>query len=278
MSSKRWIGFCILGFVMFFSSAAWADLVLSEGGPTGQWFNPERNGEGFYIEIIEGPPMQIGIAMYSYDENGDPLWVVGNVAIDTDDEIVGIPVFEFNGPVWGAGYDPADLNTIPFGTITVRFPTCDSALFSVAPSGTLQGQGGNYSLIRITSVEGVGCTEPVDKPPTGITTGEWRGGGVCFMVSPDGNEIVGGNASDCQAQAAFDADLEGISNEINECNVTTTCEGIYPIVNGEFTCANSRGELAFGKFTSNTSATGSAFEPEGGVGEYCSATWSATPN
>ena len=101
---------------------------------------------------------------------------------------------------------------------------------------------------------------------------------MCFMVSPDGKEIVGGNASACQAQAAFDSDLEGISNEANECNVTTTCEGIYKITNGGFTCANSRGELAFGTFTSNNSATGSAFEPEGGVGEYCVSVWSASPD
>ena len=276
MTRVRWINFCVMGLLAFFSSGALANLVLSEGGPTGQWFNPERNGEGFYIEIIEGSPMQIGVAMYSYNAQGEPLWVVGNVAIGANDEVVGIPVFEFNGPVWGSGYDSDDLNTIPFGTITVRFPTCDTALFSIQTDGPLQN--GDYSLIRLTSVKGVDCTEPVDPPPTGITSGEWRGGGVCFMVSPDGKEIVGGNASECDAQAAFDSDLEGISNELNECNVTTTCEGIYPIINGEFTCANSRGELAFGKFTSNTSATGSAFEPEGGVGEFCSANWTATPD
>jgi hypothetical protein len=277
MSSKRWIGFCILGFFMFFSSGAMANLVLSEGGPTGQWWNPARDGEGFFVEIIDtGSGNQIGIAMYTFDADGDPLWIVGNAVIGADDEIADIPVFEFNGPSWGSDYDPGDLNRIPFGTITTIFPTCGTALFSVQSNGPLPS--GDYSLSRITSVEGVGCTEPPDPPPSGITAGEWSGLGVCFMVSQDGTKIIGGNLSECTAQAAFDSNLEGISNELRECNVTTSCEGVWPIVDGKFTCLNERGELAFGTFTSNTSASGSAFEPEGGVGEFCSASWSATPD
>ena len=267
---------CTIASLFCFSSAAVADLVLAEGGPTGQWYNPERNGEGFYIEIIEGSPMQIGIAMYSYDANGNPLWLVGNIAIGTDDQSADIPVFQFDGPKWGPGYDPGDLNRTPFGNILVRFPTCDTALFYVLSDVGLES--GNYSLIRITSVEGVGCTEPADPPPTGITTGKWAGHGVCFMVNSEGTHIIGGNLSECDAQAAFDSNLDGISNEGNNCKVTTQCEGKWLIVEGSFACLNSQGELAHGTFTSNTSAVGSAFEPEGGVGEFCSAAWTASPD
>jgi hypothetical protein len=277
MTRKSWIGFCVLSVFLFFSSSALAGLVLADGGPTGQWWNPARDGEGFFVEIIDsGSSNQIGIAMYTFDADGAPLWIVGNAAIGPNDEIVDIPVFEFNGPSWGPAYDPGDLNRIPFGTITVNFPTCDTALFSVQSDGSLPS--GDYSLVRITSVEGVGCTEPPDPPPAGITAGEWTGTQVCFMVSEDGTSIIGGNLSDCDAQAAFDSNLDGISNELNECKVTTSCEGVWPIVDGKFTCLNELGELAFGTFTSNTSASGSAFEGEGGKGEFCSAKWTATPD
>jgi hypothetical protein len=262
---------------MFFSSAAWASLVLSEGGPTGQWWNPARDGEGFFVEIIDtGSGNQIGIAMYTFDAVGDPLWIVGNVPIGSNDEIADIPVFEFNGPSWGSDYDMGDLNRIPFGTITVVFPTCDSALFSVQPDGALQA--GDYSLVRITSVEGVGCTEPVEPPPAGITAGKWAGPGVCFMVNSAGTHIIGGNLSECDVQAAFDSNLDGLSNDGRGCKVTAQCEGTWPIVDGKFTCASDLGQLAFGTFTSNTSASGWAFEGEGGIGEFCSAIWSATPD
>jgi hypothetical protein len=274
---KTLIAISILSLLLCFCTSAFANLVLSEGGPTGQWYNPARDGEGFFIEIIDtGSGNQIGIAMYSYDENGDPLWVVGNVAIGANDEIVGIPVFEFNGPVWGPGYDMGDLNRIPFGTITVRFPNCDSALFSVQPDGALQA--GDYTLQRITSVEGVGCTDPEPPPPSGITAGKWSGPGVCFMVSEDGQSIVGGNLSECDAQAAFDSNLDGLSNELDNCKVTAQCEGVWPIIDGKFTCLNELGQLAIGSFNSTTSASGTAFEGEGGRGDFCTAPWSATPD
>jgi hypothetical protein len=274
---KVLIAISFLSLLLCFCTSAFANLVLSEGGPTGQWFNPARNGEGFFIEIIDtGSGNQIGVAMYSYDADGDPLWVVGNVAIEANDEIVGIPVFEYNGPVWGPGYDPADLNTIPFGIITVRFPNCDSALFSVQPDGALQA--GDYTLVRLTNVEGVGCTEPPEAPPSGITSGKWSGAGVCFMVNADGQSIVGGNLSECDAQAAFDSNLDGLSNELDDCKVTAQCEGVWPIIDGKFTCLNELGQLATGSFNSNTSASGTAFEGEGGRGDFCTAPWSATPD
>jgi hypothetical protein len=38
------------------------------------------------------------------------------------------------------------------------------------------------------------------------------------------------------------------------------------------------GEMAIGTFNSTTSASGWAFEGEGGVGEFCSAVWTASPD
>ena len=210
--------FSILSLLIGFSTTALADLILADGGPTGQWFNPERNGEGFYVEIINtGGNQQIGVAMYSFDADGDQLWVVGNVPIGPDDEVVQVPVFQFNGPSWGADFDSDDLNTIEFGSITVRFPTCDTALFSVAVEPAIGLSGGSYSLIRLTDIEGVTCVEP-PSVPTGITPGHWAGLGVCFMVSEDGMSIIGGNLSECDAQNAFDfqywVDCIGICSEL----------------------------------------------------------------
>lgn len=274
MKGKNLFRIAVLSLFLVFSAGVLADLVLFEGGPSGQWFNPDRSGEGFFVEIIEGNPTQIGVAMYSFDADGNPLWLVGNVSIDANDEIIAIPVFQFNGPVWGPGYDPGDLNTIPFGTITARFPTCDTALFSIQTNGALQS--GSYSLIRLTSVKGVGCTEPPN-PPSGITGGHWTGPGVCFMVSDDGKSIVGGNLSECDAQNAFDSNLEGVTNGLDECNVNASCEGVWPIVDGKFSCVNDLGELAIGTFNSTTGASGFAFEDAGGKAEYCTASWSASP-
>ena len=267
---------CTIASLFCFSSAAVADLVLADGGPTGQWWNPDRNGEGFFIEIIEGPPMQIGIAMYSYDAAGKPLWLVGNIEIGTDDQSADIPVFQFDGPKWGPGYDPGDLNRTPFGNILVRFPTCDSALFYVLSNVGLES--GNYSLVRITSIEGINCVEPSDPPPVeGYTPGRWDGDGVCFNVAQDGMSITGVGSS-CANGAAFAANLFGVSEDTGDCGVEFGCAGPWPIEDGSFACTNGDGDLVVGNIDSSGSASGLAFKERGGVSDYCTAPWSATPN
>ncbi len=271
---KHLIILSILSLLLCFSTTALADLVLADGEATGQWFNPERSGEGFYIEIINtGGSQQIGVAMFTFDDSGAPLWVSGNVAIGPNDEVVAIPVFQFDGPAWGPGFDSDDLNITPFGTITVRFPTCDTALFSVVTEGDLQN--GNYSLVRLTDIEGIECNDPPSEPQ--VRPGTWRGTGLCFNVSADGRSLTEAGSA-CDGNAAFDSRLEdGISDEGVGCNVDAECDGIWQIEGGKFACTGELGTLAVGTFGSATSASGLAFEPEGGVGDICAAAWSATP-
>ncbi len=266
--------FVVLTLVLCFSSSALADLVLADGMATGQWFNPQRGGEGFFVEIIDtGAGNQISIAMFTYDANGEQLWVMGNVVIDANDEVIAVPVFKFDGPVWGPGYDAGDLNTTPFGTITARFPTCDTALFGVTTEVGLQN--GSYSLVRLTDIEGIECTDPPAEPA--VTPGTWRGERVCFNVAADGRSLTEIN-SQCDGSASFDSNLKGISDDLEECDVEAECDGPWSIEGGVFNCTSELGTLAIGKFGSSNSASGSAFEQEGGIGDYCTALWSATPD
>jgi hypothetical protein len=271
-----WVGMAVIvGGLLSFSTNAMADLVLADGKPTGQWFDPNRSGEGFFVEILKtGSTNQISIAMYTFDENGDPLWVVGNVPIGPDDEVVTVEVFAFDGPMWGPDFDPMDLNTIPFGTITARFPNCDSALFKIATDPDVGLQGGNYSLVRLTSIEGIECTNPPPEPM--VTPGTWRGDGVCFNVSADGINLteVG---SECDGNAAFDSNLKGFNDDLNNCDVEAECDGVWRIEGGSFECTGEQGTLSIGTFSSADFASGLAFEPEGGVGDYCFASWTAEP-
>ena len=268
---KYIIAFSILSFLLCFSSGALAYLVLAEGGPTGQWFNPARNGEGFFIEIINtGGVQQVGIAMFTFDDNGNQLWLVGNIAIDADDEVVQIPVSKFDGPTWGPDYDPGDLNTTPFGHITVRFPTCDSALFQVTP--TVDLSSGSYSMVRATDIEGIECIDP----PPDQEAGRWSGDGVCLNVAQDGMTITP-DGSSCANGASAWTNLNGVNEDTGDCDVQATCAIIRPIEDGSFACANSDGDLITGRFTSSDTANGLAFKEIAGRNEYCVATWTASP-
>jgi hypothetical protein len=257
-----------------FSTNLLAELILAEGKPTGQWYNPERNGEGFFIEIFTiGNDEWVSIAMFTYDESGKQMWLTGAAELGSAQTVVKIEVNSFDGPVWGPDYDTDDLNTNAFGQITVSFPTCDTGIFQVLTDVGLAN--GNYSVIRLTDIKGIECQDPPSLQSP--TPGHWRGTAVCFNVAADGLSITG-VGSPCDQGNAFDSNLDGINNEGNDCGVEVDCEGKWAIEDGTFNCVSNLGTLAVGTFTSATTIVGLAIEGEGGFNDYCTAVWSASPN
>ena len=273
---RFWLVFCTLNLLLFFTTSTLADLVLAEGGPTGQWRNVDRSGEGFYVEIIDnGDVKQIGVAMYSFNADGDQLWIVGTKGLEPDDEVAPVTMAIHDGPVWGPGFDTGDLNSAVFGTLTVRFPTCDTALFSMAVEPSMGLPSGNYSLTRLTNIKGVTCDEP--SPDQSFPSGRWDGDGVCFNVAEDGKTITALGSS-CDNGTAFKANLFGFSEDTGDCDVEFGCAGDWPInEDGGFACTNGDGDLVIGQFNSLESAAGIAFKEKGGANDYCVSTWAASP-
>ena len=272
---KLLVIFFVFGFLGF-SVNTQADLVLADGQATAQWYNPNRDGEGFFVEIfVVGDDTLISIAMFTYDEDGDQMWLTGVAGLNSGQTLVTIPVNRFDGPVWGPDYDMGDLNMIPFGDINVSFPTCDTGMFQVISSAGFAN--GTYSTIRAADVKGIDCFDP-DPPQQAVTPGQWKGPGVCFHVAPDGLSITS-VGSTCDDNLAFESNLDGINNDLNSCGVEATCPGFWFMENGTFNCVSSNGNsLASGTFSTPSSATGFAVEGEGGFNDVCTAIWTATPN
>jgi hypothetical protein len=269
--------------VLCLSSNAIADLILAEGKATGQWFNPDHNGEGFFVEVIEsGGSQLLGVAMYTFNELGEQMWITGAVPIDSDDVVVTVPVIQADGPIWGSGYDPADLNTIDFGTITARFTSCNTAMFQVRNNVGLEDV--DYPTVRLTGIVGVEC---VDAPPSnedGVETGKWVADGVCLFIGEDGKRITPENST-CPDSDSMTLNIQATEFEYNghggSCILDASClrEAAIVAETGYFFCINPKG-LIEGWFTSKTSVHGNAFQATAGggqVGKMCSGTWSAAP-
>lgn len=266
------------------SSNAIADLIIAEGQATGQWYNPDRNGDGFYVEVIDtGGNLQLGLAMYTYDEEGGQMWLSGNVPIDSDDVVVTVPVIRTDGPIWGSGYDPADLNVTEFGTITVRFTSCNTALFQVRNNEGFED--GDYPEVRLTEIVGVECIDQPPPNPEGVETGKWSSEeGVCLFVAPDGKTLTSENST-CPNSASVWLNIVGNELDYNgvsgDCLVDASCLGEASISeeDGYFFCITPGG-LVEGSFTSKTSVHGAAIQVvtgAGQVGRICTATWTASP-
>ncbi|MFU8833388.1 MAG: hypothetical protein ACNA7J_14715, partial [Wenzhouxiangella sp.] len=100
---------------------------LMQPGQTAAWFDPERSGEGWQIEILDAR-RAIGY-WFTYDEQGNQRWLLGEGQID------GLRI-EFpelmvtSGPVFGPGFDPDDLVMEVAGSASFEFTGCDRGRYS----------------------------------------------------------------------------------------------------------------------------------------------------
>jgi hypothetical protein len=274
MIRKVWTIFCTLSVSILISTQVHANLNLADGGASGQWFNPTRDGEGIFLEIVPGSSgKSVAVSWFTYDMDGNQMWLTGIVEVSDQATSATIPVTVTDGPVFGPGYNPADLNSQAWGTLTVTFSTCTDGLLAYESS---TGFGSDtISLLRLTNIEQVRCTEPPPESPQ-ITPGRWTGEGVCFFVGPAGN-IITDVGTTCDLNLAFDSNLNGLSTEGGLCEAEVECEGTWAIVEGSFYCESSN-EIAVGSFISATEASGLAQESEGAFDESCVAPWVATPD
>lgn len=269
--------FCGLIFAgVFFTATALADLPLADGGASGQWWNPDRNGEGLFVEIL--PNSAIAIAWFTYDDAGNQLWLSGQAALGAEDTTVNVPVIVTDGPFFGPAYDPDDLNVETWGTVALQFHTCDTGLLSYSSS---VGMGdGSIDISRLTSIDMVTCNEPPETEK--LPPGKWEAPGVCLFVSLDGRTITS-DGSTCPGGKAFTATFDGFDLDGNpgSCSVNAECSGTWAIrEDGSFECGGVNG-FAAGEF--QITQEGQEFAADGVAGDrsgaagLCFAAWVATP-
>lgn len=268
----------------FFSNTAVAQVIIADGGVTGSWWNPNRGGEVFVVEVIDGGDTTfIGITLYSYDDEGNQLWIIGTAPVDADDTVVTVPMTQIEGPRWGPAYNPNDQVRTDFGTITVRFPNCSSALFQVRNNVNLAD--GDYQTQRFTKVVGVNCVNTAP-PPEGSTLppGKWESNGACLNVAPDGKTLTPVNST-CPNGAAAWVDISGFEVDANgkaqvdACRVDASCLVSTPVdPTAGFICLSDTPSAgAIEGVLTLSGAAGNGYQFIGADGAFCVGSWSAVP-
>jgi hypothetical protein len=116
----------LLGLMLLMvSSLAIANVTYS-----GSWFNPERDGEGFHIEILDNERAMIIWFTYPGDTDNDTSeqsWILGNGEID-DKVLTFSDAFKSQGPVFGKQFNTDDLSFTTWGDIRVTFSDDDNAV------------------------------------------------------------------------------------------------------------------------------------------------------
>ncbi len=190
---------------------------------SGSWFDPQFDGEGLLIEIINGGRDAI-VSWYTYPPvggDGEQRWIVGLGRV-TADGIHVAEAFEYRGARFG-NFDPADIETLRFGELTLAFGGCDLAPApgQALPAGQLrlrfQGSSaygsGERVLIQLTqnAVTYPLCTEvgiPPLPEPSSSYAGSWyrasgAGDGWLLQIGSDRRAVVGWYTFDPQGKPAW---------------------------------------------------------------------------
>jgi len=135
----------------------------ANSGLTGTWWNSARSGEGFVLDFGKANGMvTLFGSFYTFDSMGNQVWLTAQ-STAINGAVVTVDVFITNGPMWGDAFDPADANTVVWGTGTFTFPGCASGSVTLVPNAEMMAMGfTDYSqnLTRDAIESGIGCPTP----------------------------------------------------------------------------------------------------------------------
>jgi hypothetical protein len=109
---------------------------------SGNWYDPNHNGEGMLIQTFELPgdtsQYVFTFAWFTYDANGLPYWLFGgtNVPAGTRGPITVPTTYNSNGGF--AGNFGTSSNSAMWGNVTFNFNNCGSVTFNYASTTTAE--------------------------------------------------------------------------------------------------------------------------------------------
>lgn len=180
-----------------FSSAAAADPFVVEAGTSSIWIDPERNGEGFMLEILAD--QRALVYWFTYDEQGNQDWyyAVGEIR---GNRIVFPDLLQVENGHFGPGFDPAAVENIVVGSASFSWSSCAEGVMDWTLDDRTGDDGyrqGRMNLVRVSYVMGLGCTTqlpPAERPEVRLS-GTWAdpsraSEGYSLEVLSDGRVLV----------------------------------------------------------------------------------------
>lgn len=151
--------------VLSAQEATEAPLVI-QAGMTAAWYDSERTGEGFLIEILPND----GAVMYwfTYDRDGNQDWYIAAGTVQGR-RLVFPELLRVSGGEFGPGFDPDAVTTEVVGTAAFIFNDCDSGAMDWTLKPGLSETGfGRQQLTRLTRPTTLDCFSPGETPTPSI--------------------------------------------------------------------------------------------------------------
>lgn len=131
-----------------------ARAALIDADASGNWYIPAQSGHGLQIEVLD--LSQAVVAWYTFDTDGDPLWLFGTGEIEGD--TLRAELHHFRGTSFPPDFEAEDIEGQVWGDIVFRRTGCDSAVLSYTPAEGIY-QPAEFPLERLTRIDGSSCDD-----------------------------------------------------------------------------------------------------------------------
>jgi len=133
-------------------AALWVGPAMS-----GSWYTPERNGEGFTLQVLDnGTAHALWFTYPPAGSTAQQAWIYASGGRVEGERIRFEGAFTTRGPRFGPTFDPAAVQVIPWGTLEFRFTTCNQAELTYA--GPAAWGSGTRTVTRLTALAELECT------------------------------------------------------------------------------------------------------------------------
>jgi hypothetical protein len=124
---------------------------------SGSWFQPDRSGEGFILEILpDGNAVAAWFTFPAAGEAGEQIWLVAAGGEFRGNRLVFEQVYRPRGGRFGPAFDPTQIDNVRWGRFEFTFDDCNAATLRYEAAGDY-GSGAR-TLRRITSIDQVDCS------------------------------------------------------------------------------------------------------------------------
>lgn len=119
---------------------------------SGNWFNPDQDGHGIQLEVLDNG--RVALAWYTYDINGEPLWLfgVGSAKLTT----IEVELLRFTGGRPPANWDEASVESEAWGAVSMEFESCDAGTLSWTTDDP-DFPSGEMPIERLTRLQAQRC-------------------------------------------------------------------------------------------------------------------------
>ncbi|NKI34132.1 hypothetical protein HFP89_02995 [Wenzhouxiangella sp. XN79A] len=145
--------------------------VTSDAPVSGNWFNPQRSGEGCQLTREANGSTHI-LTCYVYNRNDpfstDQVWMIGTGTV-ADGAFVSTDMVITGGADYGSAFDPDEVNRIPFGTVRMDFDDCNSGAVTMNPIVA----GFEDVVLPMQKIVPVDCAGGIPDPANAVRAGNW---------------------------------------------------------------------------------------------------------